>query len=342
MSKVSVIVPVYNMEKYLTRCFNSLINQTFSDIEILAISDGSTDKSVDIIKRYASKDKRIKLFEKENAGYGSVFEFAIKRVKSKYFLICDPDDYLEKNAVEILYNTAVENNVDLVYGSYYYVDKHGDRRYTTGVWRPTVFTPVSDVVFTGEDKNKFFMMVTSPHAKLYKTSLAKNIDLPHNVNFTDRVLYMMCLAKAKSIIHVKKPLANYFYQREGNTMTDTRPIIIDYRVITFNSAWDQYEDKIKEKSNIFYYCMFLCAHYILNEMKKLNDKKTFLEKRKQVYSLFLLCNTRSSKIKKAMKLYPLKWGKKRDIVNALLLNRLTIKLMFGYLSKRVYKQSHKK
>lgn len=121
MAKVSIIVPIYNVEKYLPKCLDSLINQTFKDIEIWAISDGSPDNSVSIIKKYAKKDKRVKCIEKENGGYGSVLEYAIKNIKTEYFLICDPDDWLREDAVEVLYNTANNKKVDLVVGSKYLV-----------------------------------------------------------------------------------------------------------------------------------------------------------------------------------------------------------------------------
>ena len=117
MAKVSIVVPIYNVEKYLPKCLDSLINQTFKDIEIWAISDGTPDNSVSIIKEYAKKDNRVKCIEKENGGYGSVLEYAIQNIKTEYFLICDPDDWLAKDAIEKLYNLAIKNKVDLVVGA---------------------------------------------------------------------------------------------------------------------------------------------------------------------------------------------------------------------------------
>ena len=101
MAKVTIVVPIYNVEKYLPKCLDSLISQTFKDIEIWAISDGSPDNSVKIIKEYEKKDKRVKCIEKENGGYGSVLEYAIKNIKTKYFLICDPDDWISEDAIEV-------------------------------------------------------------------------------------------------------------------------------------------------------------------------------------------------------------------------------------------------
>lgn len=337
MAKVSIIVPIYNMEKYLSKCLDSLISQTYKDIEILAISDGSTDKSVSIIKRYQKKDKRVKLIEKENGGYGSVLGYAInKLIKTKYFLICDPDDYLDKSCIETLYKTAIKTKVDLVYGSFYYVYKDGRKEYTDGTWLPTLFRPTSNKVFKNEEKNKYLIMVPTPHAKLYKTELAKDITFPHHISYTDGILYTIYLSKANSIIHLDKPLAYYLLEREGNTVTDTNPRIADYHNAVFNSAWNQYNRDINNQSNMFYYMMFLYAHYILKEIGKLNNKEDFLAKKEIVYTLFKLCQTKANKIKKAMRSNPLGWGIKRYIVNRLLLNRLTMKTMYNYLSNRIF------
>ena len=119
--KISIIVPIYNVEKYLEKCFNSLISQSYKNIEILAINDGSTDNSQKIIDEYVKHDNRIKAIIKENGGYGSVLEMAIKLIDSEYFTICDPDDYLEVNAIETLYKVANKTKADLIYGKFYHI-----------------------------------------------------------------------------------------------------------------------------------------------------------------------------------------------------------------------------
>lgn len=343
MSKVSIIVPIYNVEKYLPKCLDSLINQTFKDIEIWAISDGSPDNSVDIIKKYAKKDKRVKCIEKENGGYGSVLEYAIKNITSEYFIICDPDDWLREDAVEVLYNSAIKNKVDIVYGSYYFVySDNKNEEYTKGNCYKNIFNPISNEVYKGLDKDLFWFMTPSPHAKLYKTKLAKSIDFPYKVSFTDWVLYTIYLGKAKSIIHLDEGLAYYLIDREGNTVTDIKPRVADYHNTVFKSNWNQYEEKIIEKDDLFYYRMFLQSHFILTEISKINDKNDFLEKRKLVYELFKICQSKSKQIKKTMKKYPTGEGYKRDIINKLLLNKYTSKCVFNYLSMRFFDSKHNK
>ena len=114
MPEISIIVPNYNTEKYLPRCLESLIHQTFKDIEIILIDDGSKDKSVDIIKKYAEKDSRIRLIEQENAGPAKARNQGLERATGKYLMFCDSDDWYEPNMCEVMYNTIQNKKVDVV------------------------------------------------------------------------------------------------------------------------------------------------------------------------------------------------------------------------------------
>ncbi|MGN1327118.1 MAG: glycosyltransferase family 2 protein [Clostridia bacterium] len=115
MPKVSVIVPIYNVEKYLPKCLESLVNQTLEDIQIILVNDGSTDNSGQIAKEYANKyPKKIIYLEKENGGLSDARNYGIPRATGEYIAFLDSDDYIEKNAYEEMYNKAVEENSDYV------------------------------------------------------------------------------------------------------------------------------------------------------------------------------------------------------------------------------------
>ena len=342
MAKVSIIVPIYNVEKYLPKCLDSLTKQTLKDIEIWAISDGSPDNSVDIIKKYAKKDKRVKCIEKENGGYGSVLEYAIKNIKTEYFLVCDPDDWLREDAIEKLYNAATKNKVDLVYGSYYYVYSDDNKEeFTNGANLKYLFEPESNKIYKGEDKNMFLFLTPSPHAKLYRTALAQNLEFPHKVSFTDLLLYVLYLSRAKTAMHLNEGLAYYLVDRAGNSVTDVKPRIADYYSTVFKSIWNQYDKKIKNKSPLFYYRMYDQAYFSLSEISKIKEKKDFIEKRKLIYDTFRLCANKSKEIKSVLRGYNIEDSKKRKIVNNLLLNKLTCKATFNNLSMRYYNDKHK-
>ena len=112
MADISIIVPIYNAEKYLNKCIDSLVNQTKKELEFILVNDGSTDLSEDIIKSY--KDKRIKYFKNKNQGIGKTRNFGIDKATGKYLMFLDSDDYLDINACEKLYNKAIKEKSDLV------------------------------------------------------------------------------------------------------------------------------------------------------------------------------------------------------------------------------------
>lgn len=121
--KISVIVPVYKAEAYLHRCVDSLLAQTFQDFEILLIDDGSPDRSGEICDEYAKKDKRIRVFHKENGGVSSARQCGIDNAKGEYTIHADPDDWVESTMLEELYKKAKEDDADMVICDFYNEEK---------------------------------------------------------------------------------------------------------------------------------------------------------------------------------------------------------------------------
>jgi cellulose synthase/poly-beta-1,6-N-acetylglucosamine synthase-like glycosyltransferase len=122
--KVSVIIPVYNTEKYLCQCIDSVVNQTLKDIEIICINDGSTDSSLQILNEYSNKDKRIIVINQNNSGLGAARNSGLKVAKGHYIGFVDSDDWIDLNYYETLYNGAIKNNADLVRTSYFHEYKN--------------------------------------------------------------------------------------------------------------------------------------------------------------------------------------------------------------------------
>ncbi|MBO5360736.1 MAG: glycosyltransferase family 2 protein [Clostridia bacterium] len=112
---ISVIIPVYNVEEYLCECIDSVINQTYKNLEIILVDDGSTDSSGKICDEYAEKDSRISVVHKENSGPSKTRNIGIEHAKGEYIYFLDSDDYIELNALELLVNTAESNSADLVF-----------------------------------------------------------------------------------------------------------------------------------------------------------------------------------------------------------------------------------
>ena len=118
MCKVSIIVPVYNVEKYLERCLDSLINQSFHDIEILAINDGSTDRSLEILKKYESTDNRIKIINNSNVGVSETRNIGIMESKGEFIVFVDSDDWIDKDMIEKMYKFMTNEKSDMVICTY--------------------------------------------------------------------------------------------------------------------------------------------------------------------------------------------------------------------------------
>ena len=124
--KVSILVPIFNVEKYLRQCLDSIVNQTLKDIEIICINDGSTDSSLEIIEEFANNDPRIVILTKANSGYGDSMNQGLKKATGEYIGIVESDDWVDIDMFENLYDIAVKNNVDVVKSNFYFYSGIGD------------------------------------------------------------------------------------------------------------------------------------------------------------------------------------------------------------------------
>ena len=134
MSKVSVIVPIYNSEKTINRCVESIINQTYKDIEILLINDGSIDNTLNILNDYANKDKRIVVINKKNEGVSKTKNLGIKKAKSEFIMFVDSDDYIDKEAIKKLVLLQKKDNLDII--KFHYNNYVDDKLYNTELKYP--------------------------------------------------------------------------------------------------------------------------------------------------------------------------------------------------------------
>lgn len=117
--KISILVPIYNVEPFLAQCLSSLVNQTLPDIEIICINDGSTDNSLQIIHQFAQRDRRIVVINKLNSGYGDSMNYGLRQAKGEYIGIVESDDWIDLNAFETLYSLAKHNQAEVVKSNYY-------------------------------------------------------------------------------------------------------------------------------------------------------------------------------------------------------------------------------
>lgn len=271
MKQVTIVVPIYNVEKYLVTCFESLLKQTSNEYQIYAINDGSPDHSDEIIHEYAKQypDKIIEI-QKENGGYGSVLELAIQKMDTPYFLICDPDDTITENALETLLEMARISDADIAIGAKTFIYENSTDRDYDKAYNDKYTELVPSKVYHREDADfqNLFFVDPSPHAKLYRTSIAKDIVFPHKVGYTDNLLFYMSLLNSKKVIYTNQSLANYLVDRAGNTMTDIRPRAINGQIQVFQTIVKEALEK-REVPNMFWYRMFESFKYILYQTRRL-------------------------------------------------------------------------
>ena len=319
LDKICIIVPIYNVENYVKKCLTSLVNQTYKNIEIMAMIDGSPDNSAEIVKKMAEKDNRIICIEKENGGYGSVLEYGIKNTKCKYFLICDPDDWLEENAIEILYNLISTKNVDIAIGEIYKIYKDSKSgELSLGTHKSYHIEP--NKVYN--DLSNFYFFRPTPHAKLYKTELAKNIKFPHKVSYTDNVLFDVYLSNSKSAIYVDTPLAYYFFDRPGNTMGEFDNNVFKQK--TFEAVLTVFESIINQLyeesySNPYAYYRVYCE--LISTLSKLKNLDKKNQKEKDIERIISLIN----------KIYPVKEKMSQCINDNNIKLRIAKKIIFSFM-----------
>ena len=284
--KVSIVVPVYNVEKYIRKCLDSLVNQDYGNYDVLVINDGSPFNEQTIINEYVLKYPNIiKSIVKKNGGYGSVLQLAFEKSDSDYVLICDPDDYLSSDALSTLIDYKNKTNADLVVGAKYLVYEDSDEEIYDASYNSEFGKLIDKKVYTRGEKDyeMLYFLEPSPHAKLYKRDIVKNIKFPIKVSYTDNLLYFYTLNKINTVTYCEKPLSYYLINRSGNTRTDLKPTVIDNRVVVFSSILDQ----VKEADDIFYYRMFEAFYFVYYMVDNINGDNSVKKVAYEVLYSFL-------------------------------------------------------
>ena len=258
MKKVSVIVPVYNVENYLERCLDSLVNQTLKDIEIIVVNDGSPDNSGEIIEKYSKKYKNVIGYKKKNGGLSDARNYGLTKANGEYIAFVDSDDYVDRNMFSKLYNKAQEGNYDIVCCDFDYVDDDNN-------FMGNGSSNISHDLY-GEDVKKC-MLDFYPTAwnKLYKKELfSNNVKFKKGVWFEDVEFMYRLFPYVKSIGVIQDKLYHYV-QREGSitkTFDERLYHHIDNwnGIVEFYKQRDFYDKYFKELE--FCYVRYLYATFV--------------------------------------------------------------------------------
>lgn len=222
MVKVSVVIPVYNVEPYLNICMDSVVNQTLEDIEIICINDGSTDKSLDILNSYAEKDDRITVISQENGGHAVATNKGMKLAQGKYLYLMDSDDMLDLEALEKTYTVAEEKKVDFVLFQAMNYDEATDRTYANEMYSMNRLADfVGEKIFDYKDIGDLaFTISVTPWTKLYKREFVEKCGatFPEGLIFEDNVFFWEVFFSAERIYFLKEHL----FTRRWHDASSTR------------------------------------------------------------------------------------------------------------------------
>ncbi len=216
MCKVSVIVPIFNTEKFLSKSLTSLINQTLSDIEIICVNDGSTDNSLNIIIEYANNDSRIKIINQENKKQGAARNAGLQIAKGEYIGFVDSDDWVDPDYFEKLYNTAKKYNSDIALATNIRIG-NGKTKKRLNITEEKVAATIQEKIDIGNQvKNP------CPTNKIYRHSMLKdnNIIWPEGMYCEDKLFTIKAIYYANKI--VSTPGVNYYYFRNPNSTVHTK------------------------------------------------------------------------------------------------------------------------
>ena len=231
MPKISVIVPVYNVEKYIAKCLKSLTLQTLQGIEIIIVNDGSLDRSIDIIEKYVKENPtKIKYYEKKNGGLSTARNYGLEYATGEYIAFLDSDDYVEINMYEEMYNLAKKENADMVECDFIWEWEYGKKVYDK----------------RREYKTKEDMM-KKPRVvawnKIYKREiLNKNkIRFPEGLIYEDMEFFYKLLPHLNKISYINKYFVHYIQRKDSISNKQTKKIEDIFKIL--DNIFDYYKEQ---------------------------------------------------------------------------------------------------
>ncbi len=267
MPKISVVVPIYNVEKYLRECLDSIINQTFKDIEIILVDDGSPDNCPQICDEYAEKDERVKVIHKSNGGYGSAVNLGIEKATGEYIGIIESDDWIEPDMYEKLYKNAKENDTDITKCAFYYYNsylpKFQQNRLQILNNRTILDSPSG--VFKINDYPFLVVFHSSVWAGIYKSEFIKQQKFIEKGSYQDMPFTYEAFCRAQKISVVPKAFVHYRQEPKQKSSMMSKGNSLNDALAKYNFAkellkkYDKYEKLKNEywahvvRAGLFYY-----------------------------------------------------------------------------------------
>ena len=211
---ISVIVPIYKVEAYLPRCLDSIVNQTYRNLEIILVDDGSPDGCGAICDEYAKRDARIRVIHKKNGGVSSARNAGLDIMRGEYLMFVDPDDWISQDAVQVLYDRLIQDGSDMAVGKHTDAYEDGTQNDSFCKWMKDAYYSVHE--FIGRKTDSHYIPVSS-WGKLIKSDVYINIRFPEVRHAEDLMVFPVVLENMNKISTVDY-LVYYYFQRE-NSMT---------------------------------------------------------------------------------------------------------------------------
>lgn len=260
MDKISIVIPVYNVEKYLKEALESIINQTYKNLEILLVDDGSKDSSGIICDEYAEKDNRVKVFHQENKGLSGARNTALSNATGKYIMFIDSDDTFELNACEKMYNAIEKHKADFVIGNYIYIDEDGTK------WNKAVFSEekYDEFKLSIKDYEKsFYIMNSGVWNKIFRKSFLDNLQIKFEEGLPaeDAIFTTYCFIKSTNVYYIPSIVYNY-RQRKSDSIS----VELTHSYFSgINKAYNIIYNNFKNNNELEYYRYFYAKsmNYIL-------------------------------------------------------------------------------
>ena len=243
--KISIIVPVYNVEKYLARCLDSILCQTFEDIEIICVNDGSKDNSLKILESYSEKDDRIKIVNKENGGLSSARNEGLKYVTGDYVSFVDSDDWIESDTYELALSAMEKNNADFVsWGAKVVLDNDVNEN-SVSIISAKNYHNIRLIGYQNLNDNILSKATVTVWNKLFKTSiiLDNKLTFPNGLLYEDNEFFYKYSIYCKSAYFIDKYLYNYFQRSNSiiGKMNDKQSMKVADYITIYENIYEFYE-----------------------------------------------------------------------------------------------------
>lgn len=279
--KISVVVPIFNVEDYIGDCLDSILDQSLKEFEVICVNDGSTDSSLEILKEYAAKDNRIKIINKDNAGYGHTMNIGMDMASGEYFVIVESDDFILPKMFETLYDAAKENDLDFVKSDFYRFygedNKNIIKEYQT--LDKTKSNKYYNKIFSTHDNHDTYKLLMNTWTGLYKLDFLRKNNIRHSetpgASYQDNGFWFKTFFYGERVMFIPEPF--YMYRRDNPNSS----IRNKTKIYAMDTEYDLIDDFLndcdakKDFLDAFVYAKYHNFNFTMNRIG-LEFKKEFL------------------------------------------------------------------